>query len=175
MPKSRQQKEEIVQKITQGLKTSASSVFVQQDKLTVNAVNALRKELFKEQVELVSVKKSLLKIALKDAGLEVPVDSWERTIAVAFGRGDMAAPARLLYKFAKSHKEQMTLVGGFLDGEYMDGDRVKALAVLPTHEELLAKTLSALTAPMSGFANVLAGNLRSLVCVLKALSERQPS
>jgi len=174
MPKTRQQKEEIVQQISEGLTSSESTVFVQQDKLTVNAINALRRELFTEQVDLISVKKSLLKIALKNAGLDmVPVDSWERTIAVAVGRGDSVAPARLLQKFAKKNPEQISLLGGFLDGEYMDTEQIRAFAMLPSREELLAKTVFVLKSPISGFANVLAGNLRGLVVSLKAIAEQK--
>ena len=49
---------------------------------------------------------------------------------------------------------------------------MNALAKLPTKEELLAKLVGTLNAPISGFANVLAGNLRGLVQVLKGISEK---
>ncbi|MFA6512031.1 MAG: 50S ribosomal protein L10 [Patescibacteria group bacterium] len=172
MPKSREKKEEIVQKVIAGLKNAPSTVFVIQDKLEMNDLNKLRKELKSEQVELVSVKKTLLKLALKDSGLAVPVDEWDRTIAVAFGSGDAIAPARLLHKFAKDHTEQIVLKGGVLEGAYVNEAQVNELAMLPSRQELLAKTVYVLQAPITGFARVLAGNLRGLVQTLKAISEK---
>lgn len=173
MPKSRAQKEEIVQHIAEGLKSAPATVFVMQDKLEVNELNALRKELKNEQVELVSVKKTLLKIALKEVGLNAPVDEWERTVTVAFGGDDAIAPARLLHKFAKKHAEQIMLKGGVFEGAYINDVQVKELAMLPSREELLAKTVYVLKAPVSGFANVLAGSLRGLVYALKAIGEQK--
>lgn len=175
MPKTRAQKEEIVRTVAEALKTAPGTVFVIQDKLTVNDVSMLRKELYSQGVELMAVKKTLLKIALKDAGLSIPVDEWQRTVAVAFSANDALAPARLLHAFAKTRAEQVTLIGGVLEGVFVDAAQVKELATLPSREELLAKTVYVLKAPVSGFANVLAGNLRGLVYAVKAISEQKSS
>jgi large subunit ribosomal protein L10 len=50
---------------------------------------------------------------------------------------------------------------------------VGALAKVPDKQELYAKLVGSLNSPISGFANVLAGNLRSLMYVLKAVEEKR--
>jgi large subunit ribosomal protein L10 len=54
----------------------------------------------------------------------------------------------------------------------MSADEVMALAKLPSKQELLAKLVGTINAPVSGFVNVLAGNIRGFVQVLKAISEK---
>jgi large subunit ribosomal protein L10 len=65
------------------------------------------------------------------------------------------------------------MLGGVLGTEIMDAKQAKALAKVPSKEELLAKLVGTLNAPVSGFVNVLAGNLRGLVQVLKTVSEKK--
>ncbi len=62
-------------------------------------------------------------------------------------------------------------MGGLLGFKNLSQEEVVALSKLPSKEELLAKFVGTINAPVSGFVNVLAGNLRGLVQVLKAVSE----
>jgi len=79
-------------------------------------------------------------------------------------------PARVLNKFAQAN-EAMEIFGGILENSFIEVDRVKALASLPSRLELLGRTVGAIKAPVSGFVNVLAGNLRGLVYALQAIKE----
>jgi len=67
----------------------------------------------------------------------------------------------------------VSFAGGILENQWIAADKVKALAKLPGRDELIAKTVSAIKAPITGFVNVLAGNLRGLINVLKAVQNRQ--
>jgi large subunit ribosomal protein L10 len=67
--------------------------------------------------------------------------------------------------------ENLKIVGGLLGKSILSKEEVVALSKLPSKEELLAKLVGTLNAPVSGFVNVLAGNLRGLVQVLKAVGE----
>ena len=58
-------------------------------------------------------------------------------------------------------------MGAIVANEFVDINTVKSLAMLPSREQLLAKVVGSISAPISGFVNVLAGNLRGLVSVLK--------
>ena len=83
---------------------------------------------------------------------------------------DETTAARIVNNFAKSH-ELVKIFGGILEGKYINDDKVKNLANLPTRQELLAKFVGTINAPVSGFVNVLAGNLRNLVGVLNNIKE----
>lgn len=52
-------------------------------------------------------------------------------------------------------------------------DEIKALADLPSREELLAKVVGGFQAPLAGLVNVLAGNIRNLVYVLEAVRKKK--
>jgi len=60
-----------------------------------------------------------------------------------------------------------------LDGKFLSQSQVEALAKLPSKQELYAKLVGSLNAPISGFVNVMAGNLRGLVTVLKSVAEKK--
>ena len=65
----------------------------------------------------------------------------------------------------------MKVLAGLLDGQLMSVEQVKALAKLPSKKELIGQLVGTLGAPISGFVNVLAGNLRGLVTVLGAIKD----
>ena len=58
-----------------------------------------------------------------------------------------------------------------MEGQLVGADAIKQLATLPSREELLAKVVGSINAPVSGFVNVLSGNLRNLVYVLNSIKE----
>ena len=62
-------------------------------------------------------------------------------------------------------------MGGFVEMKYMDAVEIKSLALLPGKEQLRAQLVGTINAPVSGFVNVLAGNIRGLVNTLKAIGE----
>ncbi len=170
MPKSRSQKEAEVKKITDSLAQAKSVVFTSYDGLTVLDSQKLRGQLRKENVGYLACKKSLLKKALTETGLLAAKDNFSGSLAVAFTAGDEVAPAKLLAAFAKD-KEALKIQGGILSGKFISGAKVLELAKLPSKLELLAKTVRTLQAPISGFVNVLAGNLRGLVNALNAIKD----
>ena len=119
------------------------------------------------------VKKTLLRKAFEKLGLPADkIDSWQGNISLAVSEKDEVAPAKLIAKFIKDN-ENMAILGGLLGQEWMEVDRVQSLAKLPSKEELIAKTVGTIKAPLNGLVNVLAGNLRGLVNVLNAIKDQK--
>jgi large subunit ribosomal protein L10 len=82
------------------------------------------------------------------------------------------APAKVLKDFQKENEEiSLEFKGGILEGKFIQPTEVAALAEVPGRQELYARLVGSLNAPVSGFVNVLAGNLRSLLYALKAIEE----
>ncbi len=167
---TKQQKEELIRELAQKLKGSKAIVFSDYKGLQVKDLTALRKELREAGVELKVLKKTLINLALKDAGIEADVKKMEGQIAIAVSSQDEVAAAKIIAKAAKAN-ENLKIVGGILGIKELSAAEVNALAKLPSKEELLAKFVGTINAPVSGFVNVLAGNLRSLVNVLKAVAD----
>ncbi len=62
-----------------------------------------------------------------------------------------------------------------LEGAFIDGAKVNALSKLPSKQQLLGQLVGTLNAPVSGFVNVLAGNIRGFVTVLNAIKDQKPA
>ncbi|MBI2484552.1 50S ribosomal protein L10 [Candidatus Uhrbacteria bacterium] len=171
MPKTRGQKEATVAELTSRLTGAKAVVFATVSGYTMEDANALRQAGRKDGVEVAITKKTLLSLAAKQAGLELSRDVLPGSILAAWSQSDQVAPARVLAQFAKK-RESIKLASGIVEGKFVGADVVKRYAALPSREELLAKMVGSINAPVSGFVNVLAGNLRGLVTVL---SKIQPS
>jgi len=171
MAQTKLQKEEIVKDLAAKLKASKAVVFSDYKGLRVKDMTALRRELREAGVDIKVLKKTLIDLALKDAGIELDVKKLEGQIAIAISSGDEVAAAKIIAKAAKAN-ENLKIVGGILGMKELSAAEVNALAKLPSKEELLAKLVGTLNAPVSGFVNVMAGNLRGLINVLKAVAEK---
>jgi len=167
---TREQKEQIVKDLAEKLKASKAVVFSDFKGLMVKDMMALRKELRGAGVEMGVFKKTLINLALKEAGLEMDIKKLEGQISLAISSGDEVAAAKIVAKAAKAN-ENLKIVGGILGVKELSAEEVSALAKLPSKEELLGKLVGTLNAPVSGFVNVLAGNIRGLVNVLKAVAD----
>lgn len=170
MPKTRQEKEEIVAELSEKLGNMKSAVFTCVSGYTMDDANALRAKGKKAGVDVLIAKKTLLVRALEEKGFSVAKDDLEGSILTTIGYNDEIAAAKLIAELAKD-REEIKIVGGILEGTFVGSEAIKQLATLPTKEELLAKLVGSLNAPISGFVNVLAGNLRNLVYVLNAIKE----
>lgn len=166
MPKSRAQKAQQLEALNQSL-SRKGVVFFTHGGLKVAELEGLRNELRKDNGAIIVAKRNLLLMALKEQGITVDPASMHGAIAVAVG-DDEVLPAKTLATFKKKH-EAMAFQGGLLENRFMSAAEVEQLSTLPGKQELLAKMVGSLQAPISGMVNVLAGNLRGLVTVLDAI------
>ena len=171
MAQTKDQKAKLIKDLAEKLKASKAVVFSDYKGLKVKDMTLLRKELRAEGIDFQVLKKTLMNEAMKEAGIEMDVKKLEGQIVIAVSSGDEVMAAKLIAKAAKAN-ENLKIVGGILGTKELSVAEVNALAKLPTKEELLGKLVGTLNAPVSGFVNVLAGNLRGLVQVLKAVSEK---
>jgi len=173
MAKTKEQKKKTLEELEDKFSRIKAAVFVNFAGLKVKDVTALRNILRKEKIDYMVAKKTLLKIALEKVGYnDVDPKKFEGNIGVAFGYDDEVMTAKLLNQFKAQH-EAMKFIGGILEKKYIDAVKVLELANLPSRSELLAKLVGSINSPIAGFVNVLAGNLRGLVQVLKAAAEKK--
>jgi len=171
MAKSRQQKEESIKLLSDGMKAAKSVVFANFQGLKVTEMESLRAACRENDITCQATKKTLVKRAIADSGLgEIDTKAFDGGVAVFLGNSDEVAPAQIVAKFAKEN-EVVKVFGGVLEGSFIDSDKVMALSKLPNKEQLLGQLVGTLNAPISGFVNVLAGNLRGLVNALNAIKD----
>jgi len=171
---TRKLKEKQVVELTEKFKTSKSMVATDFRGLKMDEISELRKSLKKSGSDYKVVKITLLERAAREAGFE----EFEVTVfkghplAVSFGYEDEIAPAKIILDQAKKN-DKLEIVAGLLGRKVLTANEVKSLALLPSKEEMLAKVVGTLNAPIYNIVSVLHGNLRSLVYVLDAINNKK--
>ena len=154
------------------LTASKGVVLVNYCGLTVAEDTELRAKMREAGVKYMVAKNTFIRIAAKEAGIEGLDSVLEHNTALAFSAEDPVAPAKILNDFSKDHKA-LELKAGVLDGKVIAVEEVKALAELPSREELLAKLVGSMQAPISGLVNVLQGTIRNFVYTLEAVRQKK--
>ncbi len=170
MPKTRKEKEQIVAELADKLNKMKSVVFTSVSGYTMEDADSLRAKGVESGVEHLVTKKTLLVKALENGGYTVTKDMLEGSVLMSIGYEDEVSPAKIIKEFAKE-REGIKILSGLLEGNLVGADKVMQLAELPSKQELLAQVVGTINAPVSGFVNVLAGNLRNMVYVLSAIKD----
>ena len=142
------------------------------DRVPTRDINHLRQALYGIDSNFLIIKNSLVRLTFRQQGWEAIEKAFEGTCGVAPVRGDVAAAAKLLTTFAKSH-EGFVLRGGILQGQVVEPKEWVALANLPSRQVLLATLAGLAQAPMRNLAVVLQAPIRSLAMILKALGQKK--
>ncbi len=166
------EKEQKVQELAEKMNNSQSFVFTDYRGLNVAEINKLRDKLREQGIEYQVVKNTLTLLAARQVEIEDLEEVLTGPTAVAFGQDDPVSPAKVLNDFSKDHK-QLEIKGGVLDGSFISAERVGQLAKIPPREELLAKLMGSMQAPVSGFVCALAGVPRKLLYCLNAIKEQK--
>jgi large subunit ribosomal protein L10 len=170
---TRKQKQELVENLTDKLKRVKSVIFADYKGLKVAQLKELRRKLKGLRVELKVAKKTLIDLALKDADIKnASTKNLNGQIAIAFSFDDEVSGAKILHEYGRKN-EGLKILGGILEGKFLEQDQARALAKVSSREQSLSHLLGALNAPISGLVSVLGGNLRSLVFVLSQINVKR--
>ena len=172
-------KQAVVAELKEQLTSAKGVVLTGYKGLTVAQDTALRREFREAGVTYHVVKNTMLRLAAQEAGIEGLADHLEGTTAFAFSAEDAVAPAKVIGGFIKKNKlvesGVLTIKVGMVVGQVIDAKEVNALATLPSREELIAKMLGSMNAPISNTVNVLQGVIRNAVYVLDAVRAQKES
>lgn len=141
----RSEKEVLVSEIKAKLTECSLVVVTQQSGLSVGEVTKLRREIRETSAEFKVLKNTLAHIAVQGTPLESLQQFLKGPTALAYSKDPIAA-AKAVVKFAAKN-DKLTIVGGYLDGQVLSQSGIKALAELPSLDELRARLLSVILAP----------------------------
>ncbi|MCQ2446661.1 MAG: 50S ribosomal protein L10 [Clostridia bacterium] len=167
-----EQKKATVASLVEKIQNAAGGVIVDYKGISVADDTALRRKLREAGVEYAVVKNTLLRFAFDNTGLGDLDPQLNGSTAIAIA-SDAVAAAKILSEYSTKTKEAFKIKGGFVDGKVIDKEGVKALAELPSKEVLIATVLAGFNAPITGFVNVLNGNIRGLAAALKAIADKK--
>ena len=147
-------KQPIVQAIAEDIQGAQSAVLVDYRGLTVAEDTELRKQLREAGVIYKVCKNTMMRRAFEGTEF-AELDSYlEGPSAIAISKDDATAPARILAKFAKT-APALEIKAGVVEGTFYDANGMKAIANVPSREELLSKLLGSLQSPITNLARVL--------------------
>lgn len=170
MPKP--EKVAVVEELKDKLSRSQGVILTDYRGLDVAQITELRRRLREAGVEYKVVKNTLTLLAARQVDLADLEQYLTGPTAIAFGYDDPVTPAKILNGFAREH-DDLEIKAGVLQGAIIDVDQVKALAELPSREELLAQVCRAMQGPIAGVVNVLQGTIRNLVYALDAIRRKK--
>ena len=147
-------KQPIVQEISENIKEAQSVVVVDYRGLTVAEDTELRKQLRNAGITYKVYKNTMMNFAFKGTDFESLAPVLEGPSAIAISATDATAPARELANFAKKAKA-LEIKAGVVEGVFYDAEGMKAIAEIPSREELLSKFLGSIQSPITNFARVL--------------------
>jgi large subunit ribosomal protein L10 len=162
------QKEKIVEALHEKFSKAKTALLTDFRGLNMSAISELRSQLRDASVEYQVVKNTLAARASEGTDMSLLKDHFSGPCAVALSYEDPVAPAKVLTKFSEENKA-LEIKVGIVDGRVIDLDGIIRLSKLPSEEELLAKLLMTLNAPITGFVTVLGGVLRNFMGVLEAI------
>lgn len=139
---------------------------------SVEQITKLRRQLQKEDGDYMVTKNTLAKIAVKGTEYEVLTDALTGSVAIAFGYEDQVAPAKALATFIKESKKG-EILGAAMDGKFLSANEAKALATLPSKQEIYAKMLGCINSPASGIANSVNAVLSQLTRAMAAVRDQK--
>ena len=164
------EKKQLVATFNEVAKTAGVIVVAHNKGLTANQVLDLRNKMAKAGATIKVVKNRLAKIALEGTDANGISNLFEGPTMVAYGTDPVAAP-KVVSDFAKAH-EKLVVLGGSLGKTTLDANGVKALAELPSLDQLRGKLIGLVQAPATKIAGVLAAPAGQLARVFNAYATK---
>lgn len=166
----RAKKEQLVASLREAVSDVTLVVVTQQIGLNVAEATDLRRQMRKAGARFRVTKNRLARLALKDTKFAQIVPLFTGPTAIATSKDPVAA-AKVAVEFAKKNGK-LTIIGGALDDKMLGVDDIKALAALPSLDELRAKIVGLLAAPATQIAVVLGAPAGQIARVVRAYSEK---
>ena len=166
----RSEKEQLVTSLHETLKKAELVVITQQSGLTVAEVTNLRRQMRQAGAGFKVTKNRLARLALEGTKFEGLKEMFNGPTAIAYSADPIAA-AKVAVTYANSN-EKLKIVGGSMAGQVLDPNGIKALATLPSLDQLRAKIIGILVTPATRVATVLQAPAAQLARVLKAYASK---
>ena len=147
-------KTEKVNEIKEKFEKASSVVLVNYQGINVEQDTYLRKQMREQGIEYKVYKNRLVKIVAKELGYDFLMEHLEGATSIAFGYGDIIAPAKILNDFAEK-SGKISLKVGVVENEFYDNEKILKLAKIPSKDILISKLLGSMKAPISKLAYVL--------------------
>lgn len=166
------EKKKIVDDLREKFSSSKVLIVTDYKGLNVETMTELRRILRESQVDYRVVKNTMLIRAAETTNVDAIKDHFKGPSAIALSFDDPVAPAKILTEFAKKN-DKLEIKAGIMEDKVLDLASIKALAALPSRENLLSQLLSVMVGVPTGFVRVLNGVPQQFVNVLQAIKDQK--
>ena len=167
---NKERKQELVDQYRELLNQSEAIFLTEYTGLDVKQMQMLRAEVRKVDGTYHVTKNTLLRLALEESGKPIPEDMLVGQSGTGFALSEAPSMAKALTEFAKK-QEELIIKGGIMGDELLSAEQVKALASLPSMDELRAQLIGLIQAPARNIASTVASGVRQVVNVLDAYAK----
>jgi len=150
---TKEKKKEILEKV-RGITKKESVVFVNFHGLPVTETSEMRGNLRKADVSYFVTKKTLIKKAFSEAGIDGDMPELEGELALAYA-DDTTSPAREVYEFQKKYKNNVQILGGVFENEFLGKEKMLEIAQIPGQDVLRGMFVNIINSPIQGFVMTL--------------------
>jgi large subunit ribosomal protein L10 len=161
-----------VEELRKGLTKSSNAILFAFAGLKVPQVTELRRQVRATRSSYRVVKNTLALRAAKGTPLEALSGHFVGATAVAFNEDNPVGLAKVLTAFAKTNPN-LVFKAALVDGLLVEASAIKAIAELPSREELVGRLLSLMQSPLRRLVTVLNGPVRNLAGVVKQIAEQK--
>jgi large subunit ribosomal protein L10 len=168
----RPEKTAVVEEVRDRMQGSAATLLTEYRGLSVTALRELRVQLRETDAEYRVAKNTLIRLAAREAGLDVPDEVLTGPTAITFCAGDPVATAKVLRAFSRQNPA-LVIKGGILEGAVLSAEETLRLAELASREELLARIAGLFEAVVAMPARLAQANLTKMARLVAALIEKR--
>lgn len=165
-------KKQIVSEMNAALSTTLSAAVASYRGLTVAEMRELRVAAKQQSVQVRVIRNTLARRAALGTEFECMIPSFEGPSLMAFSKGELSAPARVLADFSKEHAH-LQIKALSVGGELYGPEDVKRIAALPTRDEALSQLMALMLAPVQKLAQTLQAVPSKLVRTIAAVRDQK--
>ena len=169
---SREEKAQIIDGLQEVFSECSVGILTDYRGLSTAEITDLRRTLRRSDIKYRVVKNTLARFAAERADKNDLATLFDGPVAIVFGYGDIAEPARILTDYIRTAKAELSIKGGFLGDRLLTSENVETLATLPSEEVLLGRVLAGMQSPIVSLVNCLVAPMRGVIGVLQARIEQ---
>jgi len=170
--KTKAQKQQDLEALTEKLSVSTSAMIVSFTKLTAAKDQEFRNQLREAGAKYQVVKNTIARRAIKGTPFEQAEEFFKGVTGIAWTDSDAVILSKAVSKFVKANGDLYTFKAGVVDGKLYDQNQIEAIASLPSKEELMAKLLYIINSPAQGLATVIKAVPQNMAIVVKQIGEK---
>jgi large subunit ribosomal protein L10 len=164
----REKKAKVIDNLEQLFSRCSIGILTDYRGLSALEMTALRHRLRESSIDYKVVKNTLARIAAKRAGREELAGIFDGPVAIAFGYGDIVAPAKALAEYIQATKSAMSIKGGFLPDRMLTSAEIITLSTLPSTKVLITRVLAEVQKPLVALLGYLSAPMQGVIGVLQA-------